>query len=85
MKAHLSSISIGTGLGMVLAIVQPLALGIVLIGLSLWLALRRRAGHPLSLLLLGVLAGIAVVSCVYVVAILVQQGSPTNGHGSVSG
>jgi hypothetical protein len=100
MKAHLSSIGIGRGvrdvrlwigvgvgtaLGMVLAIAQPLALGLVLIGFSLWLVLRRRAGHPLSLLLLGVLVGIAVVFCVYVVAILVHQGSPTNGHGSGRG
>jgi Mn2+/Fe2+ NRAMP family transporter len=100
MKAYVSSIRIGAelrdvrlwigvlvgaALGMVLAIAQPPALGIVLIGLSLWLVLRRRAGHDLSVLLVGVLVGIAVVVCVFMVAILVHQGTPTTGHGSSSG
>lgn len=100
MKAYISSISIGRGvrdvrlwIGVVvgaalekaLAIAQPFAFGIVLIGLSLWLVLRQRAGHQLSLLLLGVLVGIAVVSCVYVVAILVHQGNPASPHGSGTG
>lgn len=100
MKAHVSSIRtggelrdvrlwigvlVGAALGIVLAIAQPFALGIVLIGLSLWVVLRRRAGHDLSVLLVGVLVGIAVVACVFVVAILVHQGTPTTGHGSSSG
>ena len=100
MKAHASAVSIGSGLreirlwigvfvgaalGIVMAVAEPPALGIILIGLSLWLVLRRRAGHQLSPLALGILVGIAAVACVFVVAVLVQQGSPTTGHGSGSG
>lgn len=73
---------VGAALGIVMSIAEPPALGIVLIGLSLWLVLRRKTGHHLSLLALGILVGIAVVTCVFVVAVLVQQGSPTTGHGS---
>jgi hypothetical protein len=100
MKAHDSSIRtggelrdvrlwigvlVGAPLGMVLAIAQPPALGIVLIGLSLWLVIRRRAGHDLSFLLMGILIGVAVVTCVFVVATVVHQGAPTTGHGNSSG
>lgn len=99
-KAHVSPISIGSGvrnvrlwigvvvgaaLGAALAIADPPGVGIVLIGLSLWVVIRRKAGHEVSLMVSGVLAGIAVMSCVLVVAILIQQGSPTTGHGSGSG
>lgn len=100
MKSHVGSISIGrevrnarlwigvvvgAALGMALAIAEPFALAVLLIGLSLRLVFRRRSGHQLSLLVLGVLVGTAVVSCVFVVAVLLQQGSPTTGHGTGRG
>lgn len=76
---------IGATLAVALVIFQPPALVIVLGGTSLWLVFRRRAGHQPSLLMIGVLVGMAIVFCLAVVSILVHQGSPSTGHGTGRG
>ena len=100
MRAHVDSITIaralrdvslwagvlvGALLGGALAIFMPPVLIIVMGGLALWLVLRRRAGHQPSLMLVGLLIGVAIMVCLAVVSILVHQGTPTTGHGTGKG
>lgn len=76
---------VGVVLGAAIAVFMPPALLIVLIGLSLWLLVRRRGGHPMPPLVLGILLGLTLITCAYLIAALIQSGTPTTGHGTGRG